>query len=64
VNEVKIWFQGATGSGKTLLSDLIREALEAGGLKVRTYVFGSGVPMEDQFVDLTRQYVNTFLQSK
>lgn len=64
VNEVKIYFQGVTGSGKTLLSELIGGLLEEAGLKVQPYVFGgeySNVRMEDQFVDLTRQYVTDVL---
>jgi hypothetical protein len=62
-NEVKIWFQGATGSGKTLLARLIAEALEAKGLTVRGYVFGGKdwVPKENQWVDLTHQDVSDVL---
>lgn len=60
-NEVMIWFQGSTGSGKTLLSDLIAAMLKARGVKVRGYQFGSGVPMEDQIVDLTHQNITDVL---
>jgi thymidylate kinase len=66
INEVKIWFQGATGSGKTLLSNFIQEALEAQGLKVQTYCFGGAdwVPEENQIVDLTRQDITDVLTVK
>jgi hypothetical protein len=60
-NEVKIWFQGATGSGKTLLAELFMEALKAKGLKVRNDWRGMGVRMEDQWVDLTHQNVDDVL---
>jgi thymidylate kinase len=60
-NEVKIWFQGSTGSGKTLLADLIRAVLKARGLTVRDYQWGSGVPMENQIVDLTQQNITDVL---
>jgi pantothenate kinase-related protein Tda10 len=62
-NEVKIWFQGGTGSGKTVLARFIQDALEARGLKVRTYAFGSRdwVPQEAQVVDLTQQNIHDVL---
>jgi thymidylate kinase len=60
-NEVKIWFQGSTGSGKTLLADLIRAVLKARGLRVRDYQWGSGVLMENQIVDLTQQNITDVL---
>jgi hypothetical protein len=47
-----------------LLSQVIVEALEARGLKVRGYVFGRGVPMEDQWVDLTHQNIDDVLTVK
>lgn len=62
-NEVKIWFQGSTGSGKTLLAELIQETLRSRGLTVREYVFGGTdyVRMEDQIVDLTNQNIHDVL---
>jgi hypothetical protein len=61
-NEVKIWFQGATGSGKSLLSGLIRKVLEERGVKVRGYVFGSSrARVEDKIVDLRRQDISDVL---
>ncbi len=62
-HQVKIWFQGETGSGKTLLADLIREALEARGLVVRGYRFGGHdyVPPNKRMVDLTDQNIDDVL---
>jgi hypothetical protein len=61
--EVKIWFQGMTGSGKSLLARAIQDALEARGLTVRPYVIGGPdhVPMDRQFVDLTNQNIHDVL---
>ena len=63
LEEVKIWFQGVTGSGKTLLQDLIYDALHERGLKVRRYEFGRRPyrRMEEQWVDLTRQNIDDVL---
>jgi hypothetical protein len=62
-NEVKIWFQGSTGSGKTLLSNLIKRMLKERGVKVRPYISGSGewVGPDNQWVDLTRQGIEDVL---
>jgi hypothetical protein len=48
-------------SGKSLLAKLIREVLEARGVKVRGYAFGSDVREEDQMVDLTHQDISDVL---
>jgi hypothetical protein len=63
LEEVKIWFQGVTGSGKTLLQDLIYDALRERGLKVRRYEFGRRPyrRMEEQWVDLTGQNIDDVL---
>jgi thymidylate kinase len=60
INEVKIWFQGSTGAGKTLLADLVREVLKAKGLTVRRYVFGEPdyVAPRERYVDLTDQSID------
>jgi hypothetical protein len=61
--EVKIWFQGVTGSGKTLLARAVQDALAARGLTVRPYVIGGEdwVPIDRQFVDLTQQNIHDVL---
>ena len=58
-HEVKIWFQGMTGSGKTMLADFITHALKARGVKVRghDWQLDGSVPMEAQIVDLTHQNI-------
>jgi hypothetical protein len=49
-NQVKIWFQGATGSGKSLLSNFVREKLEELGIEV------TDIPeWQGGFVDLSKQ---------
>jgi adenylylsulfate kinase-like enzyme len=61
--EVKIWFQGVSGSGKSLLQDLIVEALKARGIKVRCYDrrLDGKVAMREQVVDLTNQNIHDVL---
>ena len=61
--EVKIWFQGMTGSGKSMLSEFIVHALEARGVKVRRHDWTKDgfVRMEGQIVDLTHQNVDDLL---
>jgi thymidylate kinase len=59
--EVKIWFQGPTGSGKSMLAKLITHELEKRGVKVRNRDWLSGVPMENQIVDLTHQNIDDVL---
>ena len=54
--QVKIWLQGSTGSGKTMLFDFIRDAIEkAGGKTARGW---DRVPMQNQIVDLTSQNID------
>jgi hypothetical protein len=60
-NEVKIWFQGETGSGKTLIAQIVHEALRAKGLKLRCEEWRMGYAMEDQIVDLTHQNIDDVL---
>lgn len=61
--EVKIWFQGMTGSGKSMLAELIVNALEARGVKVRRHDWRKDghVSMEEQIVDLTHQNIDDLL---
>jgi predicted ATPase len=62
-NEVRVWFQGSTGSGKTMLHDLIFKVLKERGVKVRRRAFNGefAVRMEDQIVDLTHQNIDDVL---
>ena len=63
-HEVRIWFQGLTGSGKSTISHFIKQALEAQGVKVEERILGAGdfgVAMEDQWVDLSHQNIDDIL---
>jgi hypothetical protein len=57
--DVKIYFQGSTGAGKSLLRRAITDTLRSRGLDVeQTYV---SIPQDKQIVDLTRQNADDVL---
>ena len=62
-HEVKIWFQGMTGSGKSMLAAFITHALKAQGVKVRPHDWqlDGHVSKEEQIVDLTHQDISDVL---